>query len=420
MLPLFILISAVIIGLSLSAFCSLCEASLLSLTPGELEEFAEEHPRRAAVWRKFKDNIKEPISVILILNTSANTICATVAGAKFSQLFGNFYLTFFSVAFTFVMLQYAEILPKTLGVTFNTTVAYHVTRPLQFLIWLLRPAVRFLHFMNRPFDFRESTEDEIDTLDEIVALVRLASFSKLIDKNQERILHETSRLQERCAREIMIPVEQIAFLSTSMSIDQAVLAAHLNPHTRFPLIEENDPNDILGYIHFKELMANPNMRRHVREIEDIARTVHFVEESDPLLFLLRLFVNQHAHIAIVRDNTGKTLGMITMEDIVEELVGDLLDEFDMLPQSFRRLTGGAIILGGGVPAKRVFEAINVAWEEEGTDTPTISAWMIERFGKLPRPGENFDYHGWNFIARRIRRGQIFEVTVLPSGEDTPG
>lgn len=417
-MQLFILISAVIIGLSLSAFCSLCEAALLSLTPGELEEFAEEHPRRAAVWRKFKDNIKEPISVILILNTAANTICATVAGAKFSQLFGNFYLTVFSFALTFVMLQYAEILPKTLGVTFNTTVAYHVTRPLQFLVWMLRPAVRFLHFMNRPFEFRESTEDEIDTLDEIVALVRLASFSKLIDKNQERIFQETSRLQERCAREVMIPVEQMTFLSTRMSIGQAIIAAHLDPHTRFPLMEGTDPDNIIGYINFKELVASSSMNHHVSEMRDIARTVHFVEESEPLLHVLRLFVNQHAHIAVVRDKAGKTLGMITMEDIVEELVGELEDEFDLLPQSFNRLTGRAMVLGGGVSTRRVFDTIQVPWEVEA-DAPTISSWMLKRFGKVPHPGENFHYRGWNFIARRIRRGQIFEVTVLPSGEDTP-
>ena len=182
-------------------------------------------------------------------------------------------------------------------------------------------------------------------------------------------------------------------------------------------MEGTDPDWIIGYVNFKELVAGSSINHHMNNIRDIARTVHFVDETEPLLHMLRLFVNQHAHIAIVRDQAGKTLGMITMEDIVEELVGELEDEFDMLPQSFHPLTGGALVLGGGVPTKRVFEAIRVDWEIG--DTPTISSWMLQRFGKLPHPGENFHYGGWNFIARRIRRGQIFEVTVLPSGEETP-
>ncbi|MDO4551498.1 MAG: hemolysin family protein [Planctomycetia bacterium] len=412
-----IFIISLAVALCISAMCSLCEAALLSLTPGELEDFAEDYPKKARVWKNFKENIEEPIAVILILNTAAHTIGATVAGAQFSDLGYGKYLTFFSIIFTFLMLQYTEILPKTLGVAYNTKVAYIMTRPMQFLVWFLKPVVKFLHIMNRPFEAKNS-DDNPDTLDEITALVRLASFSKLIDKNQERIFQETTRLQERSAKEVMIPVEQITFLSTQETIGQAIIAAHLDPHTRFPLIEGKDTDNIVGYINFKELVVSASINKNVKEIRDIARTVHFVNESEPVLHVLRLFVNHHAHIAIVRNKAGKTLGMITMEDIVEELVGELEDEFDLLPQSFHLLTGGALVLGGGVPTKKVFETIKADWEVEA-DVPTISAWMLKRFGKLPNPGENFHYEGWNFIARRIRRGQIFEVTVLPSGDDIP-
>lgn len=392
---------------------------MLSLTPGELEDFAESHPRRAAVWKGFKDKIEEPISVILILNTAAHTIGATVAGAQFSQMISqavgaahtDVYLTLFSIVFTFLMLQYTEILPKTIGVAYNTTVAYYMTRPMQLLIWAFRPIVGFLHFMNKPFEPKDR-EDEADTLDEITALVRLASFTKLIDKNQERIFKETTRLTERTAREVMIPVNQITFISTSQDIPHAIIAAHMDPHTRFPLREGDDSDKILGYVNFKELVASATMNRNVRSVEDIARTVHFVDENETLSDVLKLFVNIHAHIAIVRDAAGKTLGMITMEDIVEELVGELEDEFDLLPQSFNRLTGKAFVLGGGVATKKVFDELGVDWPVDD-DTPTISSWMLKQFGKLPHPGDQFDYNGWNFIARRIRRGQVFEVTILP-------
>lgn len=410
-------IGSMAMALFVSSICSLCEAALLSLTPGQIEEMKEKSPRRSRIWRKFKENIEEPISVILILNTSAHTIGATISGSQFAEICGknNLYITLFSILFTYLMLQYTEILPKTLGVRYNRVVASYFTEILETLIVVLRPVIWFIHLVNRPFESKG--ESSVSTLDELGALVRLAGISNLIDKNQVRILEEASKLRKRTAREVMIPVEQITFLSTEQSVSEAVIAAHLDPHTRFPLMEKSDVNQIIGYVNFKELVAVLRTNPHNPTVVGIARTVHFVQDSEKLSDVLKRFVNHHAHIAIVQNEERHTVGLITMEDIVEELVGELEDEFDHhLPTYIQPLGRECYLFGGGVKLKTIFDHLGLEFSSSADENETISSWLLQQFGALPSPGKRFTFAGWDFIIRRVRREKIFDVNVGRPGE----
>ncbi|MDO4575472.1 MAG: hemolysin family protein [Planctomycetia bacterium] len=405
------------IALCVSCLCSLLEAALLSLTPGQIEEMAIKHPRRAKVWRGFKENIDEPISVILILNTSAHTIGATIAGSQFSKICGEneWYITLFSIVFTYVMLQFTEIMPKTVGVRCNRLVAGSFTGLLTTMIVFLRPVIFFVRFMNRPFEAKGSSG--ISTMDELSALVRLAGVSRLIDKNQVRILEETSKLRKRTAREVMIPVDQITFLSTNQTIEGAVITVHLDPHTRFPLMEGANVHSIVGYVNFKDLIGVLRTNPKNPTLSGIARKVHFIDESEKLTDVLKVFVNEHAHIAIVRNAKKETLGLITMEDIVEELVGDLEDEFDTrLPNYVHPLGNHVFIVGGGAKLTEVLTLLNLDPQLAENENISLSAWLLNQFGTLPAPGKICTFHAWDFVVRRIRREKIFDVNILPVGE----
>ncbi|MDO4582541.1 MAG: hemolysin family protein [Planctomycetia bacterium] len=415
-----IFIGSMALALIVSAICSLCEAALLSLTPGQIEEMKEKSPRRARIWRKFKEDIEEPISVILILNTSAHTIGATIAGSQFAEICGknNLYVTLFSILFTYLMLQYTEILPKTLGVRYNRVVAQYFTGVLKTLILILRPVIWFVHLVNRPFESKGGSS--VSTLDELSALVRLAGISNLIDKNQVRILEEASKLRKRTAREVMIPVEQITFLSTDQSVPDAVIAAHLDPHTRFPLMEKSDVNQIVGYVNFKELVAIMRTNPHNPTVAGIARNVHFVRDSEKLSDVLKLFVNHHAHIAIVQNDQAHTVGLITMEDIVEELVGELEDEFDHhLPTYIQPMGKDTFLFGGGAKLKTVFDHLGLEIAPTEDENESISSWLLRQFGTLPAPGKKFTFQGWDFLVRRVRREKIFDINVGRQGETFP-
>lgn len=430
---------SVSVALTVSFLCSLCEAAFLSLSPGQVEDILEKYPARGRIWKKYKTHMEKPIAVILLLNTSAHTVGATVAGAQVQLLFGDASVTAFSIIFTWLMLQYTEILPKTLGVHNNIRICIWATYPMQALIWICTPVVWVIYMLNRPFESRNTAEKE-STLDEIAALVGLAQSTNLLDKNQERILMQTSRLHQRDAYEVMVPAFEITFISSRQTLLEAILAAHIDPHTRFPVIEGNDVNKILGYVNFKEMVAWARTNPNEPNVLPIIRPVNFVPKNEEVTDVLHLFVDRHAHIAIVQDDKKETLGLITLEDIVEELVGELDDEFDSgestleakglvegrnesLPRFINDLPEHVFIIGGGAAMS---EVIPVLEKESGCPKwadaipkGSISQWLVSQLNSPLKVNEYVRSNGWDFVIRRLRQNKVFDVLALPAGQKGP-
>jgi CBS domain containing-hemolysin-like protein len=408
-------IASVLLSLFVSALCSLFEATLLSLTPSQVAQLASRQPRLGALWQKFKANIERPIAVILLINTSAHTIGATMAGAQFELVFGDHGVIWFSLIFTYAMLQFTEILPKTFGVTHNARLAPLIVLPLAFLIRLLSPILYLIHLINRPFEGWRRTEKPAP-LEEITALAGLARLSRHINPHQERVIQGVTQLSNKRARDMMIPLEQITFLSTTQNLSEALIAAHLDPHTRFPISEGEDRNRVLGYVNLKELVYLLHTNPSSDSIRGIIRPVHFVTVEQPANDIMRIFIERHEHMAIVRDANEKTVGLVTFEDVVEELVGDLEDEFDRLPRHLHSLSGGVWMVGGGVPATELAQKL-------GLDLPeahgSVSAWLIRRLGRTPKPNETVRLADADLMVRRIRRGCVFEVSITLTKKNAP-
>lgn len=406
-------VAALAVALGISFVCSLAEATLLSLTPSQVAQIAQRRADLGALWRRFKVEIQVPIAAILLVNTAAHTIGAAVAGAQFDKVFGREWLWCFSLAFTYVMLQFTEVLPKTLGVRFNRELAGVIGWPLHVTARMLRPVLRLIHWVNRPFEAARPAGRPPATIEEITVLAGLARLANQIGPQQERIIVTATRLADLRARDVMLPTEQIAFLFTSQTLADALLTAHIDAHTRYPVCEQGDPDRVVGYVNFKELVyymrTNPNDSR----LEGVIRPIHFVSPGESAADLLRTFVTQHIHIAIVRDGSGKTLGLVTLEDLIEELVGELEDEFDRLPRMFHPLSGGTWMIGGGLPMKELSARLEVPLTDaEGT----VSAWLMRRLGRSPRVGDEYVESRVRFTVRRVRRGRVFEAvaTRLPS------
>ncbi|HNR29590.1 MAG TPA: CNNM domain-containing protein [Candidatus Hydrogenedentes bacterium] len=402
-------LASVFLALGVSALCSLMEATLLSLTPAQLAAISTRHPRLGGIWRAFKSDIQRPIAVILILNTAAHTIGASIAGSEFDDLFGDRWIWVFSLVFTFLMLQFTEILPKTLGVRFNVFFAGLFANPLSAAITVLSPVLRFIRFMNRPFEGRAAARTEHATVEEIAALVGLARLSNELGAYQERIITRAMRLSRVRVRQVMIPLDQVSFLSTSQTIMDAIVAAHMDAHTRFPVCEGEDRGRVVGYVNFKEMVYFMRTNPNEPNFGGIIRPIAFVDREDTAAELLARFVDQHIHLAMVRGADGTALGMVTLEDIVEELVGEIEDEFDRLPRMCHALSGGVWILGGGLPVAEAARHLGVSLEDiHGV----LSDWLLRRLDRAPRPGDTHTAQGLEFTVRRVRRGRVFELSVV--------
>ena len=408
-----LLIASVLIAGCTAFLCSISEASLLSLTPGQLAEIERRNRRVGGVIRGLKASIKEPIAVILLLNTSAATIGATVAGSQFSVAFGHRWLAVFSIGFTYFLFQFTEILPKTLGVQYSVAVIRVVAVPLSVLVRVFSPLIAFFHLVNRPFDRGGKRSPEDETLQEIAALAGVARGGHLIGEKQERIIHASMSLSKVPASDVMIPVGQITFLSATQNLVDAMLAAHNDPHTRFPIVEGSDRDKVLGYVNFKEIVYRTRTNPADPTLRGIIRPIYFIEPDRPCSQVLKAFVDEHVHIAVVRDSTtGKTLGLLTLEDLVEELVGEIEDEFDRLPRMCQALTGGVWIVGGGLPVSDLISKTGI--QTDFTPEP-VSVWLIKRLGGLPRLGQVIELGDKDITVRRLRRHKVFEVLVTPHG-----
>lgn len=402
-------IVGVSISLVISFICSLAEASLLSLTPSQVADISNKHPAIGSIWQRMKANIERPIAVILILNTTAHTIGASVAGSQFATLFGDEWILAFSLLFTIVMLQFTEILPKTLGVHHNKRLAIVLARPLAGSVKILSPVISLLHFLNRPFEGKGTKDRPPATIEEIASLAAMARVSKHIGPHEERIIKNASRLSQTKASQVMIPIEQVSMVSSSMTLTEAMVSAHIDAHTRYPVHEGEDRSKVVGYVNFKEMIFFMKTNIGDPSLKGIMRPVHFVEPDSSASDLLKSFIEQHEHIAIVRDTHGKALGLITLEDLVEELVGELMDEFDRLPRHVHGLSGGTWMFGGGVSVHEVSEKLGVPGIS--TEPGTLAAFIEKGLGHQPKSGDVLVAAGIEFVARRIRRGRVFEANA---------
>lgn len=380
------------------------EAAVLSITPSQLAELRQKHPAIGELALDMKREIDKPLAVILILNTAAHTIGAAVAGASLSELGFGRYMGVFSLIFTLLMVQYTELLPKTLGVRFNKSVILVVVRPLKVATVILAPLIKLTKLINRPFEGRAPARPT--PAEEISALAAMARSSQAISSRQERIIRMVPSLSEKSAEEVMIALEDVSFLDADMSLDDAINATGNDFHTRYPLCIEGDRSRVPGYVNIKEIILAVQHGKGDMKVSDIMRPISFADSDDSASKLLEMFAAQHCHMTIVRDVvSGKTCGLVTLEDIVEELIGDLDDEFDPLPRTFYAPGENIWVVGGGVPLAQLARDTQLDLPRRAE---SVSSWFGRELGKQVKVGDTLTWKNAVFFVRKIRRRQAWE------------
>ena len=391
-------------ALFVSHICSLMEAAILSITPSQMAELRQKHPAAGNLAMQLKKEIDKPLAVILILNTAAHTIGAAEAGACFSELGFGRYMGIFSLVFTLVMVQYTELLPKTLGVRFNTSVLRVAVRPLHIAAIVLAPLLKLTKLINSPFDGRAPARPT--PAEEISALAAMARSSQAISSRQERIIRMVPSLSEKCASEVMIALEDVSFLDTDMSLDDAINATGNDFHTRYPLCIDGDRSRVPGYVNIKEIILAVQHGKGDMKVSDIMRPIAFADSDDSASKLLEMFAAQHCHMTIIRDAvSGKTCGLVTLEDIVEELIGDLDDEFDPLPRTFYAPGDNLWVVGGGIPLTQLARDTQLDLPRR---TESVSSWFGRELGKQIKVGDTLTWKNAVLFVRKVRRRQAWE------------
>lgn len=320
------LILAVSLAVLISATCSIFEAVLYSLPMSRIEMLAENRPVTASILKRLKNNIDEPITAILTLNTVANTMGAAVAGASAASVFGESNLIWFSLFFTLLILLFSEILPKTVGVEFNAPLAPYMARPLQLMIFIFKPIILLCQAVTRLIP---KTGSSIFSAEELTTIARLSRKSGEIGKDQETVITNIIALRDKSVRQVMTPRTVTFTLNRELTVaDAARLEEKWRIHSRVPVYGKNS-SDVVGIVHSYEVMQAAANSRNECRLEEIMHPVHFIPETAPLNKVMLQFFERSQHLFVVVDEYGGVTGVISLEDIIEEIIGrEIMDESD--------------------------------------------------------------------------------------------
>jgi CBS domain containing-hemolysin-like protein len=322
-----LLIVYVLMALGFSFLCSIAEAVLLSITPSYIEEQKEKHPKRAALLQRLRlDNIDQSLAAILTLNTIAHTVGAILSGAKATAVFGSAWFGLFSAAMTLAILFLSEIVPKTIGAIYWARLAIPTALFVNSLILMLYPLVwlseKLTQFISR------GKVMHIFSRTEFLAMARIGEQGGHLSNSESQIITNLFRFNTLRVTDIMTPRTVISALREDITIEDAVKYITQNPFSRLPLYED-DIHDITGFVLRDDILLREAQDRGNEPLKSLKRRIHAVPESASLSVLLEHLLKHHQHIAIVFDEYGGTTGLVTLEDLVETLIGmEIVDEKD--------------------------------------------------------------------------------------------
>jgi len=279
------------------------------------------------VLKKLKKDIRRPITAILTLNTIANTMGAAVAGASAAVVFGEENLVWFSIFFTLAILLFSEILPKTAGVAYAKNLASWIAIPLNVLVKIMRPLIWLCQIVTHLIPKQE--KEALVSIEEIEQVAVLGRKSGEIEPQQEHVISNILKLQDKTVRQIMTPQTVVFSLSEHLTIAEALkMKEQWNRHSRVPVYDQNQ-DDVVGIVLSRSIMLSLSEGLEGKKLSELMQPVHFVPEAAPLNKIMMEFFEQRIHLFVVVDEYGSFTGVISLEDIIEEIVGrEIIDESD--------------------------------------------------------------------------------------------
>jgi Mg2+/Co2+ transporter CorB len=427
--PMFVLWgtgAAIFVLLLLSALFSGSETALTTASRGRLHGMADRGDSSAAGALALTDDKERLIGAILLGNNLVNILAASLATALFTRLFGDGGVAISTVVMTALVLVFSEVMPKTYAITNPEATALRVARPIGWLVAVLAPLVNlvrgFVRLALRLFGVE--TDPKAHPLSaqlEIAGAIALHHSEGSVEKEHRDRLLGALDLGERQVEEVMMHRRDIEMIDAEAPPDVILEQAINSPHTRIPIFR-GEPENIVGVIHAKDLSRA--VHRFVQEhrgaaalegfdIMEVTMPPYFIPESTPLDEQLREFLRRRSHFALVVDEYGALQGLVTLEDIIEEIVGDIADEHDVeTPDGIEPLADGSVEVEGAVTIRDLNRACD--WSLPDEEANTIAGLVIHEAQAIPSEGQVFSFHGFRFevLARDGNRLARLRVRKL--------
>ncbi|HTK59854.1 MAG TPA: hemolysin family protein [Candidatus Baltobacteraceae bacterium] len=402
------LIVSSLIVLLIAAFASGSEAALFTVRLAKVKAMVAAKKPGAKALLRIKENMTYPIGTIVILNNIATIVGSTVEGLIAHEVFHSWGLGAFVAFFTFCVIVFAEIVPKTIGESYAERLAPLVAGPVLFLTDVFRPLLWLIDAVLKKFkpvqDVAAVSEEEIKIM------AQMGHESGAIERDESAMIRRVFRLNDITADDMMTTMDRLETIPGEVPLGEQRQRVLDLRHSRVPVMGDA-PEQILGVALTRDLIAAVARDEFQATPTDFIQEALRVRNDLAADDLLPIFQKKEQHLAIVEDAEGRIVGAVTLEDVLEELVGEITDEKDIRPETIKRVSKSEIVVDEGTSVSKINNFFNVAIPFEGR----IGEYVLERFGRRPKVGETLDEGGLLFVISSMSRTRPKHITVRKRG-----
>ena len=406
------LIIALVFLVACSAFFSASETAFSSLNQIRLKSRAEDGDASAARVLAMAEKYDKLLSTILIGNNIVNIAAASIGTILFTRALGaERGATMSTIVLTIVVLIFGEVTPKSLAKEMPETVATAVSPMLNLLMVLFTPLTWLFSQWKRLLGhFVHSTEEDTITEGELMTMVSEAENDGELTDRESELIRSAIEFDDVEVEEILTPRVDVVAVEDNTSLDEVAQTFAESGYSRLPVYHDTIDN-IIGVVHEKDFYL-ARLKKET-SLEELVKPTLYTTGSTQISQLLRTLREQHHHLAVVVDEYGGTEGIITLEDILEELVGEIWDEHDEATEDFHKQSDGSWIVLGSASVDDLFETLGLP-EDEDIDSNTVNGLVQEKTCRLPKVGDRFTLGSYDGVVTRTAKRRVTEVRLTPA------
>ena len=409
-----------VILLCLSAFFSSAETAITTTGRMRILALQEKHPHFKKLFQWVVHDPQSVLTVVLIANNIVNIGASVFTTAMAISIIGPEGAFWATGIMTVLIILFGEIFPKSMAIVYPENMVL-LSLPLIWtlrfllapLIWIFHRAVRFFGSL---FKIDLSPGLAFVTRKEIEQVVQMGGVSGALEEDERKMIHSIITFEETRAFEIMIPRTDMVALPKETTVAEAISTFEENGHSRIPVFDGSLDN-VIGTLHIKDLIKSLSSGETQISVQELARESLFVPEVMKIAELFNIMKGDRVHMAIVVDEYGGTAGLVTLEDLLEEIVGEIQDEYDQELPSIQQTEDGAYLVDGNVNLGDLGEILGDIFEAEDVDS--IAGLVLSLAGGFPEKGSSVRYGNWSIEVKEILGHRIMQVALKPCGDENP-
>jgi len=418
-------LAVVVFCLVLSAFFSGSETALTAASRARMHALESAGDKRAGIINRLLLAKERLIGAMLIGNSIVNIGASAFATSVLVQIFGSDGAIYATLGMSVMVIIFAEVMPKTMAISTPDRAALLLARPVAFIVALLGPLTmaieQIVRGILRPFGFRVGENVAVlSATEELRGAVDLLHSEGSVETEARKMFGGLLDLAELEVSDIMIHRTKMRTISADLPPEEIVREVLASPHTRLPLWS-GSPDNIIGILHAKDLLRAYDAaggKAAELDVREIALDPWFVPDTNSLQEQLKAFLTKKLHFALVVDEYGEVMGLVTLEDILEEIVGDIRDEHDVRMQGLRPLPDGSVRVDGSVPIRDLNRAMD--WDLPDEEATTIAGLVIHEAQTIPDTGQIFTFYTYRFEVLRKTRNRITLLKITALNRRKPG